>query len=86
LLEIFFMHIDPTQLNSADTVNVGENYRSVIFYHNQEQKKAAEEMIKKLQAKSKRKIVTEVVPAATFWHAEEYHQKYLLKRNLGVCY
>jgi peptide-methionine (S)-S-oxide reductase len=85
LLEIFFMHIDPTQLDSADTVNVGENYRSVIFYHNDAQKKAAEEMIKKLQEKAHRKIVTEVVAAQTFWHAEEYHQKYLLKRNLGVC-
>lgn len=85
LLEIFFMHIDPTALDSADTINVGENYRSVIFYHSDDQKKEAEEIIKKLAVKTGKKIVTQVVPAETFWHAEEYHQKYLLKRNLGVC-
>ena len=52
------------------------------------QKKLAEDKITKLTMVKKFKdpIVTQVVPAATFWHAEEYHQQYLHKRNLGVCY
>ncbi|MBA3679114.1 peptide-methionine (S)-S-oxide reductase, partial [Candidatus Saccharibacteria bacterium] len=63
-------------------------YRSVIFYHNNEQKKAAEAKIAELTKAGKFKdpIVTQVVPAQTFWHAEEYHQQYLRKRDLGVCY
>ncbi len=87
LLEIFFMHIDPTQLN-REGLNVGPEYRSVIFYHTDQQKKEAESMIKELSESGRygKPIVTMVVPAKTFWKAEEYHQKYLYKRNLGVCY
>lgn len=87
LLDIFFKHHDPTQLNRQGP-DVGDSYRSVIFYHNEDQKKAAEEKIAEI-TKSKKysdPVVTQVVPASTFWHAEEYHQQYLHKRNLGVCY
>jgi peptide-methionine (S)-S-oxide reductase len=59
----------------------------VIFYHNAEQKKLAEKKIADL-TKSKKysdPIVTQLVAASTFWKAEEYHQQYLRKRNLGAC-
>ncbi|MBI2798056.1 peptide-methionine (S)-S-oxide reductase MsrA [Candidatus Saccharibacteria bacterium] len=87
LLDLFFEHHNPTQLNQQGP-DVGENYRSVIFYHNDEQKRAAEAKIEQLTAakKFKKPIVTQVVPAKTFWRGEEYHQQYLHKRNLGVCY
>ncbi len=86
LLEIFFENHDPTQLNRQG-LDVGDNYRSVIFYHSEEQKKQAEAKIKEFAESGKfnGEIVTKVVPAKTFWHAEEYHQQYLRKRNLKVC-
>ncbi len=86
LLEIFFENHDPTQLNRQG-LDVGDNYRSVIFYHSEGQKKQAEAKIKELAESGKfnGEIVTKVVPAKTFWHAEEYHQQYLRKRNLKVC-
>ena len=86
LLEIFFENHDPTQLNRQG-LDVGDNYRSVIFYHSEEQKKQAESKIKELAESGKfnGEIVTKVVPAKTFWLAEEYHQQYLRKRNLKVC-
>ncbi len=87
LLDLFFEHHDPTQLNRQGP-DVGENYRSVIFYHSPEQQKQAEQKIAELTESKKFKdpIVTQVVPAQTFWTGEEYHQQYLHKRNLGVCY
>jgi len=86
LLEIFFENHDPAQLNRQG-LDVGDNYRSVIFYYSEEQKKQAEAKIKELSDSGKfnGEIVTKVVPAKTFWHAEEYHQQYLRKRNLKVC-
>lgn len=87
LLDLFFEHHDPTQLNRQGP-DIGESYRSVIFYHNDEQKKLAKDKITELSKAKKYKnpIVTQLAPAKTFWHAEEYHQQYLHKRNLGVCY
>ena len=68
--------------------DVGTQYRSAIFYRNDEQKKEAEDFIGELQSSDKfkgKKIVTEVAPLGKFWEAEEYHQKYLFKiRNQGV--
>jgi peptide-methionine (S)-S-oxide reductase len=73
---------DPTQLNRQG-VDEGTQYRSAIFYHNEEQKKIAEDMIKTLNASGKfsKPIVTEVKPAGTFWEAEGYHQQYYEKYN-----
>lgn len=87
LLDLFFEHHDPTQMNRQGP-DVGDNYRSVIFYHTDEQKNQALTKIEELSKSGKFKspIVTQVVPAKTFWHAEEYHQQYLHKRDLGVCY
>jgi len=84
--KFFEMH-DPTTLNRQGP-DVGTQYRSVVFYHSPEQKKTAEELKKKLQesGKFRRPIVTEIVPASTFWRAEEYHQRYLEKRGLRACH
>lgn len=81
LLEYFLTKAhDPTQLN-RQWVDVGTQYRSAIFYHDEIQKAEAEAYIAKLteQKRFKKPIVTEVVPAETFWDAEEYHQNYYEK-------
>jgi peptide-methionine (S)-S-oxide reductase len=87
LLDAFFQLHDPTQLNRQGPDH-GTQYRSVIFYHSPEQKQQAEAAIERLKAEKRfaRPIVTQVVPAATFWPAEEYHQKYLEKRGAVSCH
>ncbi len=87
LLELFFSIHDPTTLNRQGP-DVGEQYRSIIFYKGEEQKRRAEDFVKKLEEKGafSRKIVTEITPATTFFPAEEYHQKYLEKTGKGVCH
>jgi peptide-methionine (S)-S-oxide reductase len=80
ILEIFFSVHDPTTLNQqgADT---GTQYRSAIFYHNEQQKAVAEKLIKELDEARlwNKPIVTQIVPLDTFYPAEEYHQKYFLR-------
>ena len=87
ILEVFFTVHDPTTLDRQGN-DVGTQYRSVIFYHSPEQKEAALASKEKLMqsGKYRRPIVTEVVPAATFWQAEDYHQQYLEKRGLSTCH
>lgn len=87
LLEVFFSAHNPTQLNRQGP-DRGTQYRSVIFFHSPEQQQAATEAIAALTAARKfsQPIVTQVVPAATFWPAEEYHQKYLEKRGMASCH
>lgn len=87
LLEAFFVMHDPTQLNRQGPDH-GEQYRSGIWYVNDEQKREAEAYIKELQAADRydgRKIVTQVEPAKTFWPAEDYHQDYIAK-NGAACH
>ena len=84
LLEVFWTIHDPTTLNRQGP-DVGTQYRSAIFYHNEQQRIEAEASKAKAQAHFPRPIVTEIVPAATFWRAEEYHQKYLEKRGRFAC-
>ena len=84
LLEIFWKIHDSTQLNRQGP-DIGTQYRSVVFYHNEKQKKFAEESKNKQQKKYNKKIVTEITPAKQFYPAEEYHQKYLEKRGLSTC-
>ena len=84
LLDVFWSTHDPTTMNRQG-FDIGTQYRSGIFYYNEEQKKLAEESKKEVQKKFKKPIVTEVVKAGTFFKAEEYHQKYLLKRGLKTC-
>lgn len=77
LLEVFFELHDPTTLNQQGA-DVGTQYRSAIFYHSEEQKKAAADAVKKLEKsdKFKSRIVTEIVPFTKFYQAENYHQNY----------
>ena len=77
LLEIFFTIHDPTTLNRQGA-DVGTQYRSAIFYHDDEQKRVAEEVIKEITAAKlwPKPIVTQVVPLEMFYAAEDYHQDY----------
>lgn len=82
LLTAFWNLHDPTQLNRQGW-DVGDQYRSAIFYHDEKQKQAAEESKRKLEERKafKRPIVTQIIPASTFWEAEAYHQQYHEKRR-----
>ena len=82
LLESFWKKHDPTTLNRQG-LDVGSQYRSAIFYFDDEQKSLAQESLNNLQQSLDRKIVTEITKADTFWKAEEYHQKYFEKHNIG---
>ena len=86
LLQVFFENHDPTQLNRQGP-DIGDQYRSVIFFHTPEQEKIARETVKLLEEATvfKRPIVTQIEPAQTFWRAEEYHQQYLEKRGRTSC-
>jgi len=86
LLNIFWNNHDPTTPNRQGA-DVGTQYRSVIFYHSDSQKKAAEKSKTILEKSGKytRPIVTEIVSARDFYRAEEYHQQYLHKRGLTTC-
>jgi peptide-methionine (S)-S-oxide reductase len=87
LLEIFWKTHDPTTLNRQGN-DVGTQYRSVIFYHNDQQKQLAEEYKKKLTDAEAfdGPIVTEITPYATFYKAEDYHQNYYnLNGNAPYC-
>jgi peptide-methionine (S)-S-oxide reductase len=86
LLDVFWASHDPTQRNRQGP-DIGSQYRSAIFFHSPEQQKAAEASMARLTASGRhsRRIATEIVPAATFWPAEDYHQRYLEKRGLVSC-
>lgn len=87
LLEVFWNIHDPTQLNKQGP-DIGTQYKSVIFYHDEKQKKKAE-VSKNKQEKLKKyskPIVTEILEAKTFYKAEEYHQQYFEKRGTSNCH
>lgn len=86
LLKHFWDCHDPTQLNRQGP-DSGEQYRSVIFYHSEEQREAALASRDDLENRHvfRRAIVTQIVPAAVFWEAEAYHQKYHQKHGGGGC-
>jgi peptide-methionine (S)-S-oxide reductase len=84
LLEVFWRNHDPTQLNRQGW-DVGDQYRSVVFAHDDEQRAAAEASREREQPRHRRPIVTQIVPAETFWRAEDYHQQYLEKRGRTSC-
>ena len=87
LLEIFWKIHDPTTPNRQGP-DVGTQYRSAVFYHDEGQRDAATAIKQRLGASGqfRRPIVTEITPAATFWTAEEYHQKYIQKRGGSSCH
>lgn len=86
LLNVFWSNHDPTTPNRQGP-DVGTQYRSVVFYHSPEQKAAAEETKRELEASGRfrRPIVTQIEAAPAFWRAEEYHQRYLAKRGMSHC-
>ncbi|MBN1505192.1 MAG: bifunctional methionine sulfoxide reductase B/A protein [Candidatus Eisenbacteria bacterium] len=85
LLEVFWNSHDPTTLNRQGP-DVGEQYRSAIFFHGPAQETAARASKERMEKSGafKRKIVTEIVPAGEFYRAEEYHQQYLKKRGTST--
>ena len=87
LLEVFWSIHNPTTKNRQG-FDYGFQYRSVIFYHTPEQELSARRSIEELEksGRFRNRIVTEIVPAATFYTAEEYHQKYYEKKGGGSCY
>lgn len=85
LLKVFWDNHNPTTLNRQGP-DVGTQYRSAIFYHSDAQKAAAEASKTAMAGRFPRPIVTEIVPAAPFYPAEEYHQRYLEKRGLASCH
>ena len=87
LLDTFWSLHDPTTLNRQGP-DIGTQYRSVIFFQDEDQAALSKTSKDKLQASGKYEndIVTEVVPAEHFYRAEEYHQKYLEVRGLGNCH
>ncbi|NVF12585.1 peptide-methionine (S)-S-oxide reductase MsrA [Vreelandella maris] len=78
LLEIFWRNIDPFAVD-RQFCDVGDQYRSAIFYHDEEQRELAEASKAEMEARFDREIATQIVPATTFWAAEEYHQNYYQK-------
>lgn len=85
ILVIFMTTHDPTQLNRQGA-DVGTQYRSVIFYHNEEQKEIAQEVVKQLEPYFDNPIVTEVSELTIFYEAEEYHQDYYNNNSeQGYC-
>lgn len=87
ILRVFFAVHDPTTLNRQGN-DVGTQYRSAIFYHNDEQKRDAEEVIDEVTKEGvyDAPIVTEVVPFEKFWPAEDYHQEYFANNpNQPYC-
>ncbi len=87
LLKVFWENHDPTQLNRQGP-DIGEQYRSAIFFHTPEQETAARASKAQLDAtgRFKRAIATEITPASKFYRAEEYHQQYLEKRGMAHCH
>lgn len=88
LVKVFFKIHDPTTLNRQGP-DVGTQYRSAIFYHNDRQKQIAEKVKTAFDASGqfKKTIVTEITPALRFWKAEDYHQDYFKKNpNHPACH
>jgi peptide-methionine (S)-S-oxide reductase len=87
LLNVFWSSHDPTTMNRQGP-DVGTQYRSAIFYHDENQRQAAVASKEALSNSGRfpRSIVTEITPTSTFYRAEEYHQRYLEKRGLASCH
>ena len=87
LLTVFWENHDPTTLNRQGP-DIGPQYRSAIFYHDEAQKNAAESSKEERDrsGRYRRPIVTEITPATEYYEAEDYHQQYLEKRGLSSCH
>lgn len=86
LLNVFWENHDPTTLNRQGP-DWGTQYRSAIFFHSSDQESAAKSSKEELDhSRFPNKVVTEILPAATFYPAEDYHQQYLEKRGMASCH
>ena len=85
LLAVFFAEHDPTQVNRQGP-DIGDQYRSVVFVHDEAQRVAAEAAKARVQERIARPVATVIEDAPTFWPAEDYHQRYLEKRGLASCH
>ena len=85
LLNVLWSIHDPTQWHKQGH-DLGSQYRSAIFYHNERQKELAEKSLKEQQKKYQKPITTEIKPVIAFYRAEEYHQQYLEKGGLSTCH
>lgn len=85
LVRQFFRMHDPTQLNRQGP-DVGDSYRSGIFFTDHEQERIAIQVRDELQTKSKQPIVTQILAASEFYQAEEYHQKFTERTGRGMCH
>jgi len=87
LLQVFWENHDPTQVNRQGP-DWGTQYRTAIFYHSPEQQAQAEVSKQALENSHRyaKPIATQIVPAVTFYPAEDYHQQYLEKRGLASCH
>jgi len=87
LLKVFFENHDPTQVNRQGP-DWGSQYRTAIFFHSHEQQEQAERFKQELEKARvySKPIATQIVPAVTFYPAEDYHQQYLEKRGLASCH
>lgn len=85
LLDVFWHNVDPTQ-RGGQFCDKGAQYRSAIFYHDDEQKRLAEETKQAVGEELRKKIATDILPAKTFWPAEEYHQDYYIKNPIRYNY
>jgi len=86
LVHHFFRIHNPTALNAADGINIGDSYRSALYYFNDEQKKIAEKVREEIQKSYSQPVVTEFKKASTFWPAEDYHQKFTARTGRGMCH
>ena len=84
LLRVFWDKHDPTQLNRQGW-DIGDQYRSAIFFHDEEQQETATSSKEQQQGRYKRPVVTQIEPAQTFYEAEDYDQQYLEKRGRSTC-
>ena len=85
LLATFWANHDPTQLNRQGP-DIGDQYRSVIFVHDAEQRAAAEASRAQVQERLSKPVVTQIEDAPAFWPAEDYHQQFLEKRGMASCH
>ncbi|HKU18276.1 MAG TPA: peptide-methionine (S)-S-oxide reductase MsrA [Candidatus Saccharimonadales bacterium] len=85
LLKQFFRMHDPTQLNRQGP-DIGDSYRSAIFYFDQEQHKEAVQVRNVVQKQIDKPIVTQIEPAGPFYRAEAYHQKFTERTGIGMCH
>ena len=84
LLDVFWGKHNPTQRNRQGW-DIGDQYRSVVFVHDDEQREAAERSKEREQPRYRKPIVTQIEPAPEFYEAEDYHQQYLEKRGRSSC-